>query len=69
MDDYVFYGILFDCPAGERFANCPIKRIKHFSFKDRVQWFESLNHLEKCEIIEYHIKCSQERRISKNSNN
>lgn len=65
FESHDYYGVLFDCPAGERLVNCPMRRIEHFSIRSRILWFESLSHLEKREIIEHHIKCSKERWLKK----
>ena len=44
MDVFNFYfDILFDCPVGERKANCPINDVIHLDFIDRFEWFISLS--------------------------
>jgi hypothetical protein len=53
-----FYGVLYECPAGNRLADCPIYGMDHISFKEKIEWFENLSDAEKSTIVCYHILCS-----------
>lgn len=55
------YGFAYNCPCLERLDDCPIKKIDHLSFKEKVQYIDNLSQNQKNEIIEYHIKCSKGR--------
>lgn len=63
MKDFTdIYGILYNCPAGERCQDCPIQKVENLSFKDKVKWFENLCDKGKYDIQKHHIKCSDRRK-------
>ena len=55
------YGFAYNCPCLERLDDCPIKKIDHLSFREKVRYIDNLSQIEKNEIIEYHDNCSKRR--------
>jgi hypothetical protein len=55
------YGILFDCPAGDRLRDCPNRKVEKLSFKGKLRWFDNLNYEEKSNLHKHHIECSNKR--------
>ncbi len=56
------YGILYNCPVGKRYQACPIRKAENLSFKDKVQWFNSLCDEEKSDIQKHHVECYERRK-------
>ena len=61
------YGILYDCPAGNRCQDCPVENIANLTFKDKMYWFDKLSQEEKGNIYKQHIECSNKRREMNNN--
>lgn len=55
------YGVLFACPAGKRLKVCPFHLIDHFTFKEKVLWFDGLSGEEQESMINHHIEGSKKR--------
>lgn len=51
------YGLAFGCPKEQRTACCPLKKIDHLSFVDKVHWIERLNEDKIKAMIEMHKDC------------
>ena len=57
-----FYGVLFSCPAGKMLTDCPLCKVYHLTFKEKIQWFDGLNYEKQESIINHHIECSKKRK-------
>jgi len=62
MKDFTnFYGVLYNCPVGDRCKDCPIEKTENISFMDKLKWFDNLCDGEKFNIENQHIECSNKR--------
>jgi hypothetical protein len=58
MNKYIlFYGNLYECPAGIRRKSCPLYNLGHLSFEEKYKWFSSLTEKEKDTLVDYHDSC------------
>ena len=58
MDEELkLYGLAYGCPKEKRTACCPLKKIDHLSFVDKVAWIERLNEDKIKAMIEQHKDC------------
>ena len=53
------YGLAFDCPYFDRQDDCPLKEMEQISFKEKVNWINSLSQERKQKLIEKHKNCSK----------
>ena len=53
------YGLAFDCPIYDRRDDCPLKEMEQLSFKEKVNWINSLSQDQKQKLIEKHKNCSK----------
>ncbi|MBL7969861.1 MAG: hypothetical protein JNK09_22860 [Prolixibacteraceae bacterium] len=42
-DNSDVFGVAYQCPAGEREANCPLKDFDDLSFKERVEMIKTMS--------------------------
>lgn len=61
LEENNLYGIAYNCPTLDRQDYCPLKKIEHFSFQEKVKWINALSEEEKETILEYHQICSKNR--------
>ena len=52
-----FYGLIFNCPAGDELINCDFKIIRQLKTKERIDYFNALTEQEKNALIEKHQRC------------
>jgi len=52
-----YYGLLFNCPVDGGLESCGFKRIRQFTLKKRLIYFDALTMNEKKTLIEKHQKC------------
>lgn len=64
-DDYGIFGCAYDCPMQKREQDCPYLEIEHLTFKEKVDWIETLNKEKKELIIKHHSICSWNREQKK----
>lgn len=57
-DEISIYGILYNCPAGKRRTDCPLKKVGHLSFQAKLTWLEKLEQEKKNLILKHHFECS-----------
>jgi len=57
----IIYGIAYNCPAQNRESDCPLKKLDHLSFKEKVNFINKLSEEERKVILEYHKFCSGNR--------
>jgi hypothetical protein len=58
---HLIYGLAYECPFVEKNDNCPLAEIDFLSFKEKVDWINSLNDLTRRSIWELHLICSKMR--------
>lgn len=59
MDEKLeLYGLAFGCPNELRRDGCPLKKIDHLAFVDKVAWIDRLCEDEIRRMIEQHKDCS-----------
>ncbi len=51
------YGLAYGCPYIERRDNCPFKGIDQLSFKEKVEWIDSMSEEKKKSVYESHLIC------------
>jgi len=59
MNYEIIYGLAFDCPYFDRQDDCPLKEMEQISFKEKVNWINSLSQERKQKLIEKHKNCSK----------
>jgi len=59
MNYEIIYGLAFGCPYLDRQDNCPLKELEQLSFKEKVNWINSLSQDRKQKLIEKHKNCSK----------
>ena len=42
LEENNLYGIAYNCPTLDRQDYCPLKKIEHFSFQEKVKWINAL---------------------------
>lgn len=52
------FGLAYGCPNEPRRNGCPLKKIDHLAFVDKVAWIERLSEDEIRELIVEHKDCS-----------
>lgn len=60
-DEINIYGILYNCPTGKRGTDCPLGKVGHLSFQEKVIWLEKLDQKKKDLILKHHVECSANR--------
>ena len=55
------YGIAYKCPNIERNENCPLNKIDHLSFSEKIEWIQALDQDTLEEILVCDINCSLNR--------
>jgi hypothetical protein len=64
MNKYIlFYGNLYQCPAGPRRKSCPLYHLEHLSFEEKYKWFSSLPEKEKDALLNHHDCCVKQMRF------
>lgn len=59
MDEKLeLHGLAFGCPSEHRKDGCPLKKIDHLPFIDKVAWIDRLSEDEIRRMIEQHKGCS-----------
>jgi len=61
VEENSLYGLTYGCPHLERQPDCPLRKIDHLSFQEKVKWIDSLSDEEKEAILEHHKECSKSR--------
>lgn len=59
MISTLIYSIAYDCPKKNRSKECPMSKIDHLSFYDKVIWIDHLKDDRIDEILKYHMLCSK----------
>ena len=52
-----YYGLIFNCPAGCELDSCSYRRIRQFTSKERLAYYDALTIHEKKVLIERHQHC------------
>ena len=52
------YGLVYNCPVLDRAVDCPFAEIDHLTFKQKVEWIETLDPESKRMMVEHHRTCS-----------
>ena len=53
------YCIAYGCPKGNRDLDCPLSKIEHLSFKERIDWIDELNDAKKETILRHRLPDSR----------
>lgn len=53
------YSIAYDCPKMDRDKNCPLSKIKHLSFKERIDCIDKLDDERLEAILTHHLSCTK----------
>jgi len=61
IEENSLYGLAYGCPHLERQPDCPLRKIEHLSFLEKVKWIDNLKDEEKEAILEHHQHCSKNR--------
>ena len=61
IEDLKLYGLAFDCPYLDRWADCPSKHKEHLSFKEKMNWIDELSLDFKQNLGEKHKNWSKNR--------
>lgn len=51
------YSIAYGCPKGKRENDCPLLKIDHLSFKEKIEWTDKLSDEQKESILKHHSFC------------
>jgi hypothetical protein len=66
MNKYIlFYGNLYQCPAGTRRKSCPLYPLEHLSFEEKYKWFSNLPEKEKDALLNHHETCVRKIKFEK----
>ncbi len=57
-EEIELFGLAYGCPKERRRNGCPLKKIDHLAFVDKVAWIEHLGEDEIRELIAQHKDCS-----------
>lgn len=50
-EEISLYGLAYNCPHLERQPDCPLKKLEHLSFQEKVKWINTLSEEEKEAIL------------------
>lgn len=57
-EELELFGLAYCCPKERRRDDCPLEKIDHLAFIDKVAWIERLSEDEIERMIERHKACS-----------
>ena len=52
------YGWAYGCPRKKREKDCPMNKVEHLSFREKVDWIDGLSEKKKQDITAHHTVCS-----------
>lgn len=59
--NYLYAGLLFECPFKDELESCPFKKIREMVVKDRFKYFNNYTKEYKASIIKIHLDCLKNR--------
>ena len=60
MEELILYGIAYECPHKERKMDCPLQKIEHLSYKEKIDWINGISNEKKVAIVNRHMQCTTE---------
>ena len=66
MEKTKLYCIAYGCPQLKRMEDCPLIKIEHLSFQEKLSWLERLSDEIKLDILLHHAFCTKKSILQNN---